>query len=109
MRGLGGEVFAHLPGRRGLKGRGKRGPKRPDSDPEKPKIDPKATQNSPVLTQIGPGLARKSPGWLMVGSGERGEGFFGEREGGVVGSDSFGRREIFGLLNFCCTRQACFI
>ena len=78
--------FLHIArGGGGLQGRGKRGPKQRDFGPGKPGIDPKATQNSPVLTQIGPGLARKSPGWLMVGSGERGEGFFGEREGGVVG------------------------
>ena len=37
----------------------------------------------------------------MVGSGERGEGFFVERAGGVVGAGG----KIFGLLNFCCTRR----
>ena len=85
MRGLGGEVFAHHPGRRRILARGKRGQKRYDFGPGKPGIGPESTPNSPIPTQIGPGLARKSPGWLMVGSGERGEGFFGEMEGGVVG------------------------
>ena len=39
----------------------------------------------------------------MARGGAWGGIFWGK--GGVgVGSDSFGRREIFGLLNFCCTR-----
>ena len=62
MRGLGGEVFAHHPGRRRILARGKRGQKRYDFGPGKPGIDPESTQNSPILTQIGPHLARKSPG-----------------------------------------------
>ena len=71
MRGLGGEVFAHSPGRRGARGRGKRGPKQRDSGPGSPESTRNSlvlTQNSPNLTQIGPGSARKSPGsdrgWL---------------------------------------------
>ena len=101
MRGLGGEVFAHHPGRRGLPRGGEWAPNRRDFGPGKPRIDPKSTPNSPIPTQIGPGLARKSPGWLMVGSRERGKGFLcGEGVGGCL----VGVKENFGLLNFCCTR-----
>ena len=85
MRRVEGEVFAHHPGAERAPERGEWGPKQHDFDRGKPKIDPESTQNSPNLTQIGPCLARKSPSRPMFGSGERGEGFFGEREGGVVG------------------------
>ena len=126
--------FLHISrGGGGLPGRGNGGQKRRDFGPGKSEIDPKATQDSPLLTQIGPGLARESlestpnspfltpnsplliqigpkkpgsdRGWLVGAWG----GIFWGKGGVGVGSDSFGRREIFGLLNFCCTREACFI
>ena len=71
MLGLGGEVFVHLPGRRGFPGGG-------------------------TGAQIGAVLARKS-----LGSGH---GWLGGAWGGCCERvDS--REEIFGLLNFCCTRE----
>ena len=73
--------------------------------PESTRNSPFLTPNSPLLTQIGPKKPGSDRGWL---GGAWGGIFWGK--GGVgVGSDSFGRREIFGLLNFCCTREACFI
>ena len=76
MRGLGGEVFAHHPGRRGLPRGGEWAPNRRDFGPGKPRIDPKSTPNSPIPTQIGPGLARKSPGSARVWSGGMWGGVF---------------------------------
>ena len=58
MRGMRGEVFARLPGRRGSPGGGNGA----QNGVILTRKSPKATQNSPLLTQIGPGLAQKSPG-----------------------------------------------
>ena len=58
MLGLGGEVFAHLPGWRGSPGGGTGA----QIGAVLARENPESIQNSPVLTQIGPGLARKSPG-----------------------------------------------
>ena len=73
---------------------------------------PESTQNRPQIAQFRPKLARvwpeKARGRLTVGLGERGEGFFGA-ERWCCGGWFVGEEEIFGLLNFCCTRQACFI
>ena len=92
MRGMRGEVFAHLPGRRGSPG-GRNGAQ---NGAIFPRGSLESTQNSPVLTQIGPGLARESL--------ESGHGWLGGAWGGCCERvDS--REEIFGLLNFCCTRQ----
>ena len=82
MRGLGGEVFAHHPGRRRILARGKRGQKRYDFGPGKPGIGPESTPNSPIPTQIGPGLARKSPRSARV--------WFGGVRGGVLGGGGAG-------------------
>ena len=106
MRGLGGEVFARLPGRRGLPGGGngaQNGAILTRGSPESTRNSPFLTPNSPLLTQIGP----KKPGvgpWLARGS--VGRGFCA---GNGVGGCLVGVRKIFGLLNFCCTREACFI
>ena len=98
MRGMGGEVFARLPGRRGLLG----GENGAQIGAILARESLESTQNSPVLTQIGPSLARKSPG--------ADHGWLGGAWGGdAVGDGLLVGGEIFGLLNFCCTRQACLI
>ena len=72
MRGLGGEVFAHLPGRRGSPGGGNGGQKRRDFGPGKPRIDPKkpnSDPNWPEKAWVGPWLARGSMGRDFLGEG----------------------------------------
>ena len=61
-----------------------------------------STRNGPILTQIGPGLARKSPGATRGWLGGAWGGFF-VRGDCCERVDSW--EEIFGLLNFCCTRE----
>ena len=84
MRGLGGEIFARLPGRRGSPGGGNGGQKRRDFGPGKPRIDPKKPVSDPNWPGIGPCLTREGVGRDFLC--------------GVEG-------KIFGLLNFCCMRQ----
>ena len=83
MRGLGGEVFARLPGRRGSPGGGTGA----QIGAVLARENPEPIQNSPFLTPIGPGLAQKSPGsahgWL---GGAWGGIFCGEEVlGGLLG------------------------
>ena len=78
------------------------GGKKAQNGPILTRKSPESTRNSPVLTQIGPSLARKSPG--------ADHGWLGGAWGGdAVGDGLLVGGEIFGLLNFCCTRQACLI
>ena len=76
----------------------------PESTRKSPFLTPNSpflTPNSPLLTQIGPGLARKSPGATRGWLGGAWGGFFVRGEC-CERVDS--REEIFGLLNFCCSR-----